>query len=77
MRYCWFSLSLTNSCKQSYPQPQAVILISKKLRTVNSIFFNLLINKLKIKIPFCRVDHLTILFVLNRNAFLFLFTSCG
>ncbi|RIE76045.1 hypothetical protein UL54_11465, partial [Shigella dysenteriae] len=38
MRYCWFSLSLTNSCKQSYPQPQAVILISKKLRTVNSIF---------------------------------------
>ncbi|EFI9763045.1 hypothetical protein GZ250_003796, partial [Escherichia coli] len=38
MRYCWFLLSLTNSCKQSYPQPQAVVLISKKLRTVNSIF---------------------------------------
>ncbi|ESA76565.1 hypothetical protein HMPREF1602_01838 [Escherichia coli 907889] len=38
MRYCWFLLSLTNSCKQSYPQSQAVILISKKLRTVNSIF---------------------------------------
>ncbi|OXK19653.1 hypothetical protein CDL43_04455 [Escherichia coli] len=77
MRYCWFLLSLTNSCKQSYPQSQAVILISKKLRTVNSIFFNLLIDKLKIKISFCRIDHLTIFSGLNCNAFLFLFTSCG
>ncbi|EYD83655.1 putative lipoprotein [Escherichia coli 1-176-05_S3_C2] len=38
MRYCWFLLSLTNSCKQSYPQVQAVILISEKLRTVNGNF---------------------------------------